>query len=418
MIKHLKDKQYYVDLYDRHTVYLCRRWDIPLKDSKASKDSELSKEQVEKIEAGVHKLMMYFKKGERYANKDKVINEWMENDRKKDEMYESAQAPENIRCLTCRNKVIPTFKELWSESDKPDRVLFMYDCPNKCLPRRSFFSDDEEWRTKPNLCPNCDIPVTYTESLNDKLITLVYGCDKCGYKKEDKIDLTPKEKEDDFDPNFAIDRDRYCITDEEGKEYEDAKWRLEGLSKIVQEWKEEEKARLEKLKEFPKGYHLDGNYSCAICHNSQGEGNNWYDQHGIKCLICQKAIDEGEVPPTVANNAESWYSYYDLEKTFNLKKPTVHKWVKEGILKMRTISLYGKGSHYDLFLIPDNESFLPPKEMVKSEFVNKKDKDGKIYSESHPWYHFVDPMEHLKGYKIMDHLRVVKEEPKSETENT
>lgn len=44
--------------------------------------------------------------------------------------------------------------------------------------------------------------------------------------------------------------------------------------------------------------------------------------------------------------------------------------------------------------------------MVESHMV-KEIKDGKEYLSMHPWYHFVDPKEHLKGYKIMDYLRVI-----------
>ena len=36
--------------------------------------------------------------------------------------------------------------------------------------------------------------------------------------------------------------------------------------------------------------------------------------------------------------------------------------------------------------------------------------EGKEYVRSHPWYHFGDPHEILKGYRIMDYLRVVPSE--------
>lgn len=34
-------------------------------------------------------------------------------------------------------------------------------------------------------------------------------------------------------------------------------------------------------------------------------------------------------------------------------------------------------------------------------------KDGKEWRQMHPWYHFGDPHEILKGYTIMNYLRVV-----------
>lgn len=176
----------------------------------------------------------------------------------------------------------------------------------------------------------------------------------------------------------------------------------------MEEWKEKEKAREEKLKANPQGFHLEGRgYTCFICGNSTHEdGDNWYDQYGIKCLICQKAIDNGEIPANLAKDKESWYSEYDLESAFNLKGPTLRKWIKDGIIKCRTVSHYGKGVHERLFLIEDNKDFLPPKGLVKSQSVSTK-KNGETWHHMEPWYRFVDPFEHLKGYKILNHLRAV-----------
>jgi hypothetical protein len=243
--------------------------------------------------------------------------------------------------------------------------------------------------------------------------TTTYVCSKCKYKKVDEYTWTHKESE--YDENFANDRDRFCLSNEEGEEYRQGKWSLEGLSKLMEDFKKEEARREEKLKENPKGFHLDGHgYTCAICHGSTHEGDNWFDKWGIKCLICQKAIDDKEIPGSLAKDRESWYSKYDLESCFNLKSATVRSWVKKGILKSRTISYYGKGIHYELFLIKENKDFLPPKKMVKSRLVSEV-KDGKTWSHSEPWYKFVDPHKHLNGYKIMDYLKVVtKEESESE----
>lgn len=187
------------------------------------------------------------------------------------------------------------------------------------------------------------------------------------------------------------------------------------MKKFMEEWDEEQKRRTEKLKENPKGFHLEGRgYTCAICHNGTLEGDNWYDEYGIKCLVCQKAIDEGEIPAILAKDKDLWYTKYDIEHCFNVKGPALRSWVRKGIIKSRTISHYGKGSWYELFLIEDNEGFLPPKKLVESHSVHEK-KDCKTWTRIEPWYKFVDPVEHLKGYKIMDYLRVVEEKPKNET---
>lgn len=406
--KYLKSHQYYVDLYDRQTVENCRRaekvWSK--KDPEAYKNENVTEEQIDAIHKYAKEMHIHCEAGERYLKRSATIAEWIDRDTKKDNLYENAQPPEDIRCLTCRNRVQVSFKTLWSHSDKEDRVLFMFDCPNKCLPRRAFFSDGEEWRTKPDLCPQCDSPLTHTEEDNGKKAVTTYTCPKCTYTKKDEYEWSHK-KEEDIDLNFATDRDRFCMTDEEGQKYQKEKWNWEGLKKLMQEFDEEQKSRDEKLKENPKGFILDGKgYTCAICHNGTPEGDCWYDEYGIKCLVCQKAIDVGEIPAFLAKDKDSWYTKYDIEKFFNVKGPSLRSWIKKGIIKPRTISHYGKGSWYELFMIEDNKDFLPPKKMVESQYGNIEE-NGKKERRLFPWYCFVNPVEHLKGYKIMDHLRVL-----------
>jgi hypothetical protein len=414
MDKYLKPKQHYIDLYDRQTVERLRWSERFLDETKLPPidGKEMGKEEAAHSRAYVKKLSLYFKTGERYANKDKTIREWMEADQKRDEFYESAQAPEGIRCLTCRNLLKSTYKQFWSELEKPDRVLFMYDCPNKCLPRRAFFSDGQEWRVKPNLCPRCNTELTESaDDKGDKLVTTGI-CPKCAYTTTDELIWTHK-KDELPDKHFARDRNRFCLTEEEGKKYQQGKWQIEQMAKFMEEWKKEEERRAEKLKENPKGFHLEGvGYRCFICGDSTPEGDNWYDEYGIKCLVCQKAIDDGEIPAVLAKDKDSWYSKWELESTFNLKAPALRKWVKEGILKARTVSRYGQGVHVQLFLLEDNKDFLPPKKLVESQSV-REIKNGKEWHHSEPWYKFVDPHKHLKGYKIMNFLKVTreKEEP-------
>lgn len=174
-------------------------------------------------------------------------------------------------------------------------------------------------------------------------------------------------------------------------------------------WVEDQK-RKKKLEESPKGFVLDGvGYSCFICGQGTQAGQNWYDKYGIKCTICQSAIDRKEIPATLAKNKDSWYTKYDLESSFNLKGPGLRSWIKKGIIKARTVTYDGKGVHTQLFLIKDNKDFLPPKKLVESHSV-KETKDDKEWFTIRPWYHFFDPVEHLKGYKIMDHMKVTHEE--------
>lgn len=182
---------------------------------------------------------------------------------------------------------------------------------------------------------------------------------------------------------------------------------LAGLAEIFIECAEEEHQRKEKLKESPEGFILEGiGRNCAICGNSSTAEGSWYDEYGIKCLICQDAIKRKEIPPSLAKSQENRYSKYELESYFNLSGPTLREWIEKGIINARTITRDGKKIYTQLFLIKDNKDFLPPKKLVKSQMI-KETKDGKDWFSCRPWYQFIDPHEHLKGYKIMEYLRVV-----------
>lgn len=405
--KYLKNQQYYSDLYDRHTVERCRVTLASLdKIDKKFKDEKKQRE-YEAVKKTVDDLMFHFETGERYINKDKTIREWMDRDQKRDEFYENAEPPEDIRCLTCRNRMRPADKHLWIGFDKPDRVMFIYDCVNQCPPRRSFFDNGEEYRSKPDLCPKCTNPLTLSSNNDANNLLIIHTCKKCKYTKTD--DYSSK-KEEPIDENFALDRDKYCLSQAEGWKYIESKSNLEQLGKLLGEIKEEENARLEKLKEHPDGFHLeDRGVTCAICGTHAPAGDNWFDKWGMKCLTCQNGIDKGEVPGSIAKFKDSWYSRYDFERSFNIKTPTLRKWVKEGILKSRIITNYGKGTHYEVYLIKDNKGFLPPKKLVESRGVNEVGDDGKTWFTTRPWYQFGDPHETIKGYKILDYLKFTTE---------
>ncbi|MFA6158352.1 MAG: hypothetical protein WC763_01875 [Candidatus Paceibacterota bacterium] len=408
MEKHLKSKQHYIDLYDRHTVKRCRETEqsFDRDDTDLPVDDKIDKKEAARIRRVALDWYLHIQMGERYLNKEKTIRDWMDADKERDELYESARAPEDIRCLACRNRLKPTFKELWPESGKPDRVLFMYDCANECVPRRAFFSDGEEWRVKPSLCLHCNAPLKSETDDDGKRLLTTRTCPKCGYAEKDEIEWSQR-KEEEIDENFSRDRDRFCMNDEEGRKFQEEKWNMERASAFIEEFKKKEDARAERLRQNPKGFHLEGaGYTCFVCGDHTPEGDNWYDEHGIKCLVCQKAVDGGEIPASLASDKGSWYSKFDLEYYFNVKGQTLRKWLRDGIIRARTVSKYGEGVHVELFLLEDNKGFLPPKDLVESKSVRQR-KDGKDWTTVEKWYRLVDPREHLKGYGIMEHLRVV-----------
>ncbi len=182
--------------------------------------------------------------------------------------------------------------------------------------------------------------------------------------------------------------------------------RMQRLAEVGFEiWKEDEH-RKRKLKESPNGFPLEGQgCTCHICHHICMEGEMWYNQHGILCITCKDGIDRGEIPASLADEdqEDSWYSVSDLERAFAIKAKVVRKWVKTGVLKAHTITReHRMPIHY--FLIEENKDTLPPKRLVRDKFVKEKTKDGKDSFHHEPWYRFVNPVKHLRGYKILEHL--------------
>lgn len=169
---------------------------------------------------------------------------------------------------------------------------------------------------------------------------------------------------------------------------------------------EQEEQRLQrKLKEFPEGFHLEGKgYTCFICYNSCSQEDTWYDEYGIKCMTCQDAINRGEIPAKAADK-ETWYSRYDMENCFGANRHVVKRWVKEGVLKARSVKHNGH-EHVQLLIIEDNKDMLPPKELVKSHTVSERSNDGGTTFHMEPWYRYYDPQKHLKCYRILDYLQM------------
>jgi len=185
--------------------------------------------------------------------------------------------------------------------------------------------------------------------------------------------------------------------------------RLEEL--CFDQWKEEQRWE-RKFKEFPNGLHVEGNYHCIICgHHEYEKGEHWRDSHGTTCLPCHDAIERGELPATVASDEDSWYSTSDIEHAFAVKAKVIRRWVKAGSLKARTIlRKEGERIPFQLFLIEENKDILPPKSLVKNKFVKERNKEGQWAFRHDPWFRYVNPAEHLKGYKILDLMRELKED--------
>jgi hypothetical protein len=202
------------------------------------------------------------------------------------------------------------------------------------------------------------------------------------------------------------------IEKEQGREIPD--WEMDKvesflkiLAKIQVDGFLEDQRRQAKLKECPDGFHLkEAGYSCTICGGPASGENSWFDRYGLKCGICQGGIDRREIPAWLGQKRDEWYSSVELEIFFSLKGRILRQWIKKGLLLVRAVSRERKGYHLQVFLIQENKAMLPPKELLKGGTV-KEVINGREEFVFAPWYWFVDPKEHLKGYGIAEYLRVV-----------
>jgi len=223
-MKYLKSRQEYIDSYDRLTVSYFRdeeKFFEELKNSPNKKVKEKEKKRYAILMNMTKELFMYFAIGDHYKKKEKTIKEWMDRDKAKDELLESAEPIEGVRCLKCGSLMNPNFRDLYDwGSDNRVRVLFMYDCPKGCMPRRAFYSDGEEY-----------IPKHTGAKLNFS-------------KTEEK-----------YDPDFLKDKARFCLTEEKGREYIRGEEDRERLSELMKKHDEIDKnkealSNIEKLTAF------------------------------------------------------------------------------------------------------------------------------------------------------------------------
>lgn len=241
MEKYLKDKQYYIDQYDKLTVRRCRELIELHKNSdynpiviQNGKEANL-----QPLLDAVHEIRIYYETGECYLNKDATIRKWEERDRARDDLYESAKELENIPCLTCNRLMFMSSKTYDMSIDKsPDRVLFFYQCPLEHLPLRAFYHTGEEYIIKPSTCSKCKSRITEEHKKTKVGVSITKTCTQCSHIETEEMDFSTKAEEIDLD--FVKDRERFCLSKEEGEKYIDEKIKQESMGKMLDEWKEKD----------------------------------------------------------------------------------------------------------------------------------------------------------------------------------
>ena len=306
---YLKDEIHYNELYDKFTIEECKRWEDKkgLEDLPSIKDEDPKKLKI-KIDFTknvVIPVALYAIKGERYAKKAETIRQWMDRDRALDEKVANAVEPKGIRCLTCSSPMSCISRDLHSDNNK-DRVLFMFECPQKGHKRRAYWEGGEEWEPRPTLCSKCKTATNSTNVRNGDLITTTYICPGCGNKETDTMDLSIKEKE--IDPNFEADRKKYCLSEKEGGDYITWMANTKHLLSVVKD-REENKQAYEAVAKIKKLTVIELEKLLAPALEKEGY---------IHLQLANPEIDKNVVVPFTAQDSkagrESRTSEYDLKR--------------------------------------------------------------------------------------------------------
>lgn len=145
----------------------------------------------------------------------------------------------------------------------------------------------------------------------------------------------------------------------------------------------EEQRRKEKLKKYPKGFHLEGEsaYSCRICSRYiQGE-DTWYDRYGIKCMDCQRNLDKKVIPKKICKHDDLWFKDWQLQSDLGVHAMTAKKLRREGKLIARELKNIEGNVYFRVYMVEENRDFLKNVKWKKKNRTNPimVDKEGAIF---------------------------------------
>lgn len=163
----------------------------------------------------------------------------MDRDRKQQEKYDNATPPTRILCKECNSPTKVTSKDLLHSYEENAQVLFMFRC-TKCNKGQAFYENGTEWIYDPPKCPQCNSPLNGDSKDVDEVMTTIWSCTNCPYKKEDVYDFKKsrlkREQEEAKERDLlAKYRETFCLLDKEGEEYIETAEAMEVGNEIYKE---------------------------------------------------------------------------------------------------------------------------------------------------------------------------------------
>ena len=129
-----------------------------------------------------------------------------------------------------------------------------------------------------------------------------------------------------------------------------------------------------RLKKEPKGFPIETQHNCIVCHRMIDPETGWYDHNKQKCLSCQKAVDEGVLPSFICHHKESFFLTWELKEYFKIHSATARKLVREEKLIARvTRDDQNKVQEY-IFLKKENPDLIRRYNPVRKSYDRHKAK--------------------------------------------
>ncbi len=229
--RYLNNEQYYLDRYDLLTIKECLKvvemfQDVYQKSLTSEEFKGMSKDDKYSDTTKLMYWYLWFTQAQEYKNKKETIGKWIEDDRIKQEKYDSVFEPQNIYCPACKAVMKATeTKHLEDYTDQPMRVMFLFRCTN-CKKQEWVYENGEVRISKPDLCPKCnkEIEVTHTKSKNEKVITWTRKCKHCGHTETEVDDFEKShqeylKREQEEKELLEKYRTAFCLSDEDGEKY-------------------------------------------------------------------------------------------------------------------------------------------------------------------------------------------------------
>ncbi len=239
MMKYLKDRKYYEDLYDRGTIAIGWREGGALRDAREefyAKVTNPNRPDVlefwwERIYWWLVELPFLLP---RWEGRESGINALMADDRLLDERLENARPHIEPTCTSCSGRGLRLIlKELLHRDGSDRKVLFMFDC-GLCKVRSAYWEDGSEWVSPTVPCPKCSSPLHMTVKTTSKFMTTTTTCEKCGHKEVERVDIT-KPRSEGTDSDFERDKAIFCLTDERAKIMQEYRVKWEDVVRLLDE---------------------------------------------------------------------------------------------------------------------------------------------------------------------------------------